>query len=130
MNRKPLTLSLLEETLAVCRLAPDADLPEWAWKAGALVSLTRTADELSIVCPQAHLPAGVRAERGFRAFKIMGPLDFALTGVLSGLLLPLAAVDVSVFTLSTYDTDYLMVREAQLDRAREALSRVCRLAEL
>ena len=99
-------------------------------KAGALVSLTRTADELSIVCPQAHLPAGVRAEHGFRAFKVMGPLDFALTGVLSGLLLPLAAVGVSVFTLSTYDTDYLLVREAQLDRAREALSRVCRLAEL
>jgi hypothetical protein len=134
MDRPVLNLSLLPEPLAVCRLAPDAAIPGWALAPGAagapvtLVSLTRTPEELSIVCPQDRLPPGVRAERGFRAFKVAGPLDFSLTGVLSTLLAPLAAAGVSVFAVSTYDTDYILVKDKQLAAARRALVTVCRLA--
>jgi hypothetical protein len=123
-----LTLYELAETLAVCRLEAGAEIPAWALAPGILVSLTRTPDELSLVCPQAAVPAEARAERGFRAFKVAGPLDFSLTGVLSGLLAPLADAGVSVFALSTFDTDYLLVRERQLAAARLALGTVCRLA--
>jgi len=125
-----LTLSLLPETLAVCRLAPDASIPAWALQAGphqSFVSVTRTSEELSIVCARELVPAGTRAERGFRALKVAGPLDFSLTGVLASLTLPLAEAGVSVFAVSTFDTDYLLVREAQLAAARKTLSAVCRL---
>jgi hypothetical protein len=125
-----LTLSLLPGILAVCRLERDAPIPAWALQAGphqSLVSVTRTSEELSIVCAQDLLPPGARAERGFRAFKVAGPLDFSLTGVLASLTTPLAEAGVSVFAVSTFDTDYLLVREVQLAAARKTLSTVCRL---
>jgi hypothetical protein len=115
-----LTLSLLPETLAVCRLAPDADVPPWAWT-GEPASVTRTRDELSIVCRADAVPRDVRAERGWRCLKVQGPLDFALTGILAALTAPLAAAEIALFAVSTYDTDYLLVKAETLDRAVEAL---------
>ena len=129
--RKPtrLTLTLLPDRLAVCRLAPDAALPPWlAWD-GGLISLTRTADELSIVCAEERVPGDVQAERGWRAFKVLGPLDFALTGILAGLAAPLAEAGISLFALSTYDTDYILVRAADLERALAALRQSCDLVQ-
>lgn len=114
-----LNLLLLPGRLAVCRLSATADAPDW-FRGGALHSITRTPDELSVVCDEAHVPASVNAQRGFRAVRVEGALDFALTGVLSSLAAPLAQAKVSIFALSTYDTDYLLVREADLDRARDA----------
>ncbi|MDB4964783.1 MAG: hypothetical protein JWN44_472 [Myxococcales bacterium] len=116
-------LRALDGLYAVARLAADAPLPAWA-TTGALSSITRTADELSIVCADAALPDGIAAERGFVAFRVAGTIDFAVTGVLSSLTAPLAAAGVSVFALSTFDTDYLLVRAADRARAVAALTTV------
>jgi hypothetical protein len=113
------TLTLLPGTLAVCRLPATAPAPGWA--SGPLTSVTRTPDELSVVCSAEGVPSDVRAERGFRCLAVTGPLDFSLTGVLAGLAAPLAEAGISIFTLSTFDTDLLLVREPLLDRAVAAL---------
>jgi hypothetical protein len=115
-----LNLSLLPGSFAVCRLESDAPVPGWVPKAG-FVSLTRTDDELSIVCDESAVPDDLRVERGWRALKVKGPLDFSLIGVLASLAGALAEADVSVFAVSTFDTDYLLVRQVQLDRAVAAL---------
>jgi hypothetical protein len=119
-DRPALTLSLLPDTLAVCRLAPDADVPAWAWT-GEPASVTRTRDELSIVCRADAVPGDVCAEGGWRCLKVQGPLDFALTGILAALTAPLAAAGIALFAISTYDTDYLLVKAEMLDRAAEVL---------
>lgn len=118
-----LTLDLLPGTLAICRLEADAPLPTWASPGGDLLSLTRTHTELSIVCLQEKVPPGVRAERGWRCLRVQGPLEFGLTGVLASLADPLARSGVSIFVMSTYDTDYLMVQERDLARSIDALER-------
>jgi hypothetical protein len=116
-------LLLLPGLFAVCRLDPKASLPAWAITgSSSLVSIIRTANELSIVCAQEDAPDDVRQERDWRCLMVEGPLDFSLTGVLSALLAPLADAGVSIFALSTFDTDYLLVRAAQLGLAVEALS--------
>lgn len=120
MADRRLVLSVLPGRLAVCRLAADAPIPEWA-HSGAFVSVTRAADELSLVCSENSVPDSVLAVRGWRALKVAGPLDFALAGVLAALVVPLAEAGVSVFALSTYDTDYVLLREADLPHAMTAL---------
>ncbi|MDO9066765.1 MAG: ACT domain-containing protein [Chloroflexota bacterium] len=96
-----------------------APIPSWAFS-GSLVSVTRTPDELSIVCPQASVPPGIQSEPGWRCFQVPGPLDFALTGILARLTAPLAATGLPVFALSTFDTDYLLIRQADAARALAA----------
>lgn len=116
-------LSILGERYAVCRLPPDAAIPAALLAPGVgFVSITRTADELSVVCPEAVTPAGAEVNRGWCGFKVEGPLDFALTGVLSALLEPLAAAKISVFAVATYETDYILVREADFAAAQRALA--------
>jgi hypothetical protein len=88
-----------------------------------LFSVTRTEDELSVVCPETEAPAGARVERGWRALKLQGPIPFSETGVIAGLATALAKEDLSVFALSTYDTDYLLLRGDDLSRAVDALRR-------
>ncbi|MGE3275165.1 MAG: ACT domain-containing protein [Vicinamibacterales bacterium] len=116
----PLTLRTLGGRLAVARLAADSPLPGWVPATGFL-SISRTARELSVVCDEAAVPPEVVAERGWRALEVEGPLDFGLTGVLASLAGPLAGAGVSIFAVSTYDTDYILVREAALGTARRAL---------
>src|SRR5690242_9028195 len=113
-------LVLLDGRLAVCRLDPGAPVPEWAWR-GPVASVTRVAAELSVVCAEDAPPDGVLAERGWLAYQVEGPMPFTLTGVVSGLTTPLAAAGVGVFVLSTYDTDYLLVKAADADAATRAL---------
>lgn len=117
----PLRLLLWPRHFAVCRLAPDAHPPEWAMR-GDLWSVTRSPEELSLVCEQDQVPANVQAERGWRLLQVRGPLDFGLTGILASLTEPLARASISVFAFSTFDTDYLMVREGDLDQAIATLS--------
>jgi len=113
-------LRLLDDSYAVCRLDPDAPVP--APPAGAeLWSATRTPAELSLVLPERDVPPGARAEPGWRALEVEGPLDFALTGILARLTAPLAAARVSVFALATYDTDYVLVPATRLAAAIAAL---------
>lgn len=116
----PLTLRVLPERLAICRLPAEATVPAWA--RGRFLAVTRTPTELSLVCAQADVPAGQQAERGWVALQVAGPLDFGLTGVLAALAVPLAEAEVSIFAISTYDTDYVLVREAQLATAVAALA--------
>jgi len=111
-----LTLAILSDPLAICRLSPAEDVPEWAM-IGEFVSITHTADELSIVCAEANVPADVKADRGWRALKVEGPLDLALTGVLASLANPLAEAQINLFAISTFDTDYLLVKGYNLKRA-------------
>jgi len=113
-------LSLLPGKLAVCRLAATDPVPQWARGAGFL-SITRTDDELSIVCDQHRVPGDVRSERDWAAFKVAGPIEFSVCGVLAGLTAPLADAGISLLAVCTYDTDYLLVRTGDLDRARTAL---------
>jgi hypothetical protein len=116
-----LELELLSGEFAVCRLEAGVTVPEWALT-GSLASATRTADEVSIVCPASEVPAGVRAENGWHCLKIRGPLPFSLTGVLASVVQPLAEAGISLFALSTYDTDYVLVKAETFPRALEALS--------
>lgn len=113
-------LSLLEEPLAVCRLGADAPLPPWA-RGGALLALIWDVDELTVICPESCLPPGQVAELGWRALKVIGPLDFSLVGVLASLAIPLAQAGISLLALSTYSTDYILVRETNLKGTLEAL---------
>ena len=115
-----MNLELLSRTYAVVRLAPDAPLPGWAL-AGDFVSLTRTRGELSVVCEERLVPAPFDREGGWRALKVEGPLDFALVGVLVSIASPLASAGVSMFAISTFDTDYLLVKATDLARTIEAL---------
>jgi hypothetical protein len=115
-------LNLLSERLAVCRLAADAPFPEWA-RPGDLLALARTRQELSVVCNERYVPPEIKAERGWRALQVQGPLDFSLVGVLVSIAGPLAEAGVSIFALSTYDTDYILVKESALERALETLTR-------
>lgn len=116
-----LRLDLLPGRYAVCRRGPD-DLLAALPRSGDFLSVTRTADELSIVLPEAEVGAGVRAERGWRVLRVAGPLELSQVGVLAALAAPLAQDGVSIFAVSTFDTDYLLVKEDDLERAREALS--------
>lgn len=115
-----LRLSASEDRLAICRLEPDSEVPDWAVK-GGFFSITRTVNELSIVCLEQSVPEGFTFEDGWRALGVEGPLDFSMTGVLASLLDPLAEAGISVFAVSTYDTDYVLVKEDQLDPAVDEL---------
>ena len=115
-----LDLEVLDQRLSVARLDAGAPVPAWADGDG-LVSLTRTPDELSVVCEAGRVPEGVRCEADFRAFKVRGPLGFQLTGILASLVAPLAEDQVPIFAVSTFDTDYLLVRERDVPRAGRAL---------
>ncbi len=117
---RSLRLRLLPGRLAVARLPGSAPLPDWADGPG-VVSVTRRAGELSIVCDAARVPAEVRAEHGWRTLEVEGPLDFQEVGVLHALTGPLARAAISVFAIATFDTDLLLVREETLSRALEAL---------
>lgn len=115
-----LRLILLEERYAVGRLAAEAEAPRRV-PGDRLFSLTWTGGELSVVCPQERLSPGCECESGFRALEVEGPLDFALVGVLSRLTAALAVAGIPVFVLSTFATDYLLVREERLGEAITAL---------
>jgi hypothetical protein len=117
---QPLTLSILPDLFAICRLDASAPIPSWV-TTGNLLSLTRTRDEFSIVCVQVEVPEDVRCERNWRALKIEGPLDFTLTGILASLAAPLANAGISIFAISTFDTDYVLVKQDKLGRAIKVL---------
>jgi hypothetical protein len=114
-------LFVLDELYAVVRCDPDAPLPDWA-TGSHFWSATRSDSELSIVCREDDVPADASAERGWCALELAGPLDFSLTGVVSALVVPLAEAEVPIFVLSTFETDYLLVREHDLHRSVEALA--------
>ncbi len=114
-----LTLSILPDSFAICRLDRDA-VPLWA-AADDFISITRTTDELSIVCRDRNVPHHVKCDRGWRCFKVEGPLDLTLTGVLASLTSALANARINLLAISTYDTDYVLVKQDNLTRAVDVL---------
>jgi hypothetical protein len=114
-------LYVLDELYAIVRLEPDADLPVWL-RGGHFWSATRTESELSLVCREDDVPPDASAERGWCALELAGPLDFSLTGVVAALVTPLAEAEIPIFILSTFETDYLLVREHDLHRSVDALT--------
>ena len=117
-----LTLLPLPDAYAIARLPADAVFPEWA--AGAFVSVTRTADELSVVCREDAVPAGVRCDAGWVGWRVAGTFDLSgAVGVLASVVGPLADAGVGVFAVATFDTDYVLVRRENRERAAGALRR-------
>ncbi|MEE2989354.1 MAG: ACT domain-containing protein [Planctomycetota bacterium] len=114
-----LNLEVLPGNYVVCRFEPGESIPAWA--CGELVSVTRTPDELSIVCRDEEVPADVQSEPGWRSLRIAGTLDFSLVGVVARITTVLADTGVSVLVISTFDTDYFLVRDIDLERGVKAL---------
>lgn len=108
--------------LAVVRLEPQAVVPDWALAEAPLVSVSATASETSIVCLAEGVPPGTRQEGPFQVFEIAGPLDFSLVGVLAVVLQPVVHAGISVFTVSTFDTDWILVPTGHKDDARRVWS--------
>ena len=116
------TLTLLPEQYAICRLHPNEAIPAWALaNQAAFFSVTRSQDELSIICPQQQVPTEIVANRGWRCLKLNGPFGLDEPGVLASVMTPLAEAGLSVFAVATYDTDYLLVQK--LDAAIAALEK-------
>jgi hypothetical protein len=118
----PRTLDLTVEKwdLAVCRLGPEAALPDWATR-GAFHAIVRSPGELTLVCEAAVVPAGVRAQKDWRCLSLPGPIAFTETGIVASIAVPLAAAGIGLFVISTFDTDYVLVAGEKLDAAAEAL---------
>lgn len=126
MRRSPrprLPLELLPDTLAVCRLEAGAKVPDWTESSSRFLTVSRTAEELSITAVESAVPAGMPCERDYRAFRVRGPLPLALIGILAAIAEPLAEAGLSIFAISTFDTDYVLVKGRDLAAAVAALAR-------
>jgi len=115
-----LSLTVLEERLSICRLDAGEKIPAWA-TGTPFFSVTRTRDELSVVCPEDVVPESIPRELGCRALKLEGPFELSMVGVLASIAVPLAEAGASIFAVSTFDTDYVLVEEGQLDLAVDTL---------
>ena len=122
MSDKTFTLLQFPEKLAIVRLGPGAELPQWA-ESASLFSVTATATETSLVCATRSVPTKTPSIKPLTAFQVRGPLDPDATGILAGLLAPLADAAIPVYTLSTFDTDWIMVRLVDGEKASEAWRR-------
>lgn len=122
MAEKILTMKLLKELYGVCRLDKAESIHEWAIK-GDFYSVTKTSDELSIVCLEANIPNGIKCEKEWRILKIEGPLDFSLIGILSAISTILAQKGISIFAVSTYDTDYVLVKSKDIENTIDSLTK-------
>jgi hypothetical protein len=109
-KRHRLKFRWLSDPYAIVHLPPDAPVPAWATK-GDFTSVTRSVDELSVVCPADNLPADVHSEHRWICYKLEGPVPFSLTGVLLSFIEPLSENGVPIFAISTYDTDYVLLQE-------------------
>jgi len=120
MNSMKLTLEVLSDSIAVCKLAVTQVVPSWAYQ-GRFLSITKTEEEISIVCSEDNIPDNVVCVRGWRAFKVQGILDFGLVGILANITTALADAGLGIFAISTYNTDYILVKEKDLKSAIAAL---------
>lgn len=121
MPENPLTLNVLRETFSLCRLDANSPIPDWAIHS-RWFSVTRTPDELSITCPAEEVPPSIDCEKDWKCIQVAGPLGFTQVGILASLASPLADVNVTIFSISTYDTDYIFVKEKDLEVSIQTLS--------
>jgi hypothetical protein len=124
MNQPKFVLSVLPEKLGICHFDKSSPVPEWAANI-SFCSITRTKDELSIVCSQDKIPGGVMYEKDWRSFKVEGPLGFVSTGIVSSLSSSLSGAGISIFYISTYETDYVLVEDKNLEKAKNILGGFC-----
>jgi len=120
MVEKILTMKLIKEKYGVCRINPNELIPEWAQNSD-FFSITKTCDELSIVCSQDAIPNDIKCEKDWKILKIEGPLDFSLVGILASISTILAQKGISIFAISTYDTDYILVKNKHIRNAIDSL---------
>jgi len=118
---RSLEIHVLPGRMAICRLGPEEEAPPWA-DSGVLSSITRTRVETTVVCPEENVPAGITCNKSWCCLQVGGVLDFSATGILSSLSDPLAREGIPVYTLSTYSTDLILIKEKDLPRALRALS--------
>ncbi len=128
-NTKKLTLSILPEKIGICHFDKNTPIPDWALEKTNFTSVTRTMDELSITLPQEKIPGGVMVERDWRAFKLEGDLDLTSVGIIASLAKPLAEAEISIFNVSTYETNYILVEDKNLEKAKKILSSFCDIKE-
>jgi len=121
MSERALTMKLMKGLYGVCRLNRDEAIPEWVFQS-SFYSITKTLDELSVVCSQDNIPDEIKCEKDWRILRVEGPLDFSLIGILSSISTTLANKGISIFAISTYDTDYILVKDKNIDTAINALS--------
>lgn len=122
MAEKILTIKLFKKTYGVARLDKTDSIPEWSQNSN-FFSATRTAEELSIVCPQDNIPDDIKYEKDWRILKIEGPLDFSLIGILASISSLLSQERISIFAISTYDTDYILVKSKDINNAIKVLTK-------
>ena len=126
MEEIKLSLSVLHDRLAVCRLDKNDNIPYWATE-GAFFSVSRTNDELSIICSENKVPENIKSEKNWIALKVIGPLDFSLTGIFASLANALAEAKISILAVSTFDTDYILVKSRNLEKTVKVLSSFCNI---
>ena len=126
-NTKKLILSILPEKLGICHFDKNSPLPSWASGKTNFTSITRTMDELSITLPQEKIPGGVLFEKDWRAFKLEGDVELSSVGVIASLATPLAEAGISIFNVSTYETNYVLVEQKNLGKATKVLSKFCEI---
>jgi hypothetical protein len=111
-----LTLSILRHRFAICKLNPDVKVPDWAIR-GDFFSISRTPEELSIICQEDDVPLKVTSKREWRGIKIEGPFHFNEIGILDAITSPIARAKISLLTVSTFDTDYVFIQDSQFEEA-------------
>ncbi len=129
MTAKKIILSILSEKLGICHFDKNSPLPSWALEKTNFTSITRTMGELSIVLPQEKIPGGVIVEKDWRAFKLEGDLGLDSVGIIAFLTKPLAEAGISVFNVSTYETNYILVEGKNFERAVNVLNKVCNIEQ-
>lgn len=120
MPAHQLNYSVLAGRFAVCRMAPDVAVPEWAI-VSKFFSITRSMAELSVVCEEKYVPTGIQTEGGWACIQLHGPFPFQMTGVLAGVLNPLAEIGIGIFAVSTFDSDYILIKAGQVLAADDAM---------
>lgn len=128
MTKIKFALSILPETMGICHLDGKSPVPEWI-KDLTFYSVTKTSDELSLVCPQDKIPGGILFEKDWRAFKLEGDVGLESVGVIYALSKPLAEAGISIFNVSTFETNYIMVEQKNLAKAIEVLSEFCEIRQ-
>jgi len=116
-----LTLKVLDGEFTIHRLKPDCEISHQVF-GSEFYSIARTSDELSIVCRSEFIFQSEKSEPGWSCLKVIGPLDFSLTGILAGIADALEKAKISIFAISTYDTDYILIRSENVRAAIDALS--------
>jgi len=120
---KKIILSILPEKMSICHFAKNSIIPQWALEEKRFVSIAKTVDELSIICPEDKIPGGVLCEKNWRVFKVEGTLGFVATGIVAGFSTPLAKAKISILYVSTYETDYILVGEKDIGKAVKVLGK-------